>query len=116
MAAAVHPKSLWNSENILQNRFHSLQPQSVPNRVNRLCSLYSLWISVALVLAVRLGAHVARDLVEEPRFALLLQYPVARHELVDGRQGRRHQVQQDQALKEHELCTGWSIWSWTTIC
>ena len=55
------------------------------------------------MLAVGLGSHVARYLVEEPRGALLLQYPVARHELVDGRQGRRRQVQQNQQLKEREL-------------
>ena len=65
--------------------------------------LDSLRISVALVLAIGLGSHVARDLVEEPRGALLLQDPVARHELVDGRQGRRRQVQQNQELKEREL-------------
>ena len=52
------------------------------------------------MLAVGLGAHVARDLVEEPRGALLLQYPVARHELVDGGDGgRRGEVQQQEALK-----------------
>ena len=60
----------------------------------------SLWISLALVLAVGLGAHVARDLVEEPRGALLLQYPVARHELVDGGDGRRDEEQQQETLKE----------------
>ena len=52
-----------------------------------------LWISVALVLAVGLGCHVAGDLVEEPGSALLLEYAVASHELVDGRHAGRRKVQ-----------------------
>ena len=52
------------------------------------------------MLAVGLGCHVAGDLVEEPGSALLLQYAVASHELVNGRHAGRCKVQQNQTLKE----------------
>ena len=75
-------------------------PNEVTDSVIHVETRDSLWISVALVLAVGLACHVAGDLVEEPGGALLLQYAVASHELVDGRHTGRRQVQQNQSLKE----------------